>query len=153
MLDTCRKCGAEFDEMSPICPACFSSRAERSGAPQACLPSTTGSASAAPSVQEAPCGMGAHDVSKTSNTGKEDEAGVDNSVVQLPVSVLLASLIQNFELREKTAQKQRDHWEDEGKQSTANEWENRRQCWHIAVRELKAIARSAPSAAGASGGS
>jgi hypothetical protein len=59
---------------------------ERSEAAQRCLPSTTGSASAAPQEQgdvkrkTAP-------VAKQHGDGKaEDEAGVDNSVVQLPVS-------------------------------------------------------------------
>jgi hypothetical protein len=61
--------------------------AERSGAAQRCLPSTTGSPSVAPSVQKSSCGVSASEVAKSSITGKDGAPGVDNLVIRLPVSV------------------------------------------------------------------
>lgn len=71
-----------------IHPVCPSGASEAS--PARMSASTTGSASAAPSVQKPSCGMSVSGVSATSNTETEDEPGVVNSGVQLPVSDLFA---------------------------------------------------------------
>lgn len=53
MSEICHKCGCELDEMSPVCPGCFSSGAERSGVPQGCLPSAGCSSDARASDEQA----------------------------------------------------------------------------------------------------
>jgi len=90
----CANCGGKLNPKyqpsfnaagKPVHPFCCSGT-KRSGAAQRCLPSTTGSASAASNVKK-------HDLFYQCEDGKqlpigetEDGPGVDNSVVQLPVS-------------------------------------------------------------------
>ena len=93
MINTieCPECGATNQDDRERCYFCqysFSESAERSGVLQGCLPSATGSASNAASVQKSQCGMDGSEVSKPSDTRKEDGHGADSSVVQLPVSEL-----------------------------------------------------------------
>ena len=118
--------------------------------------SSSGSASAAPSVQEPSCGVSAPEVTKPSNTGKEDGPLDLSRAVQLPVSGLAAAvkieiaiLAKEIELMQLRGNESED---DPRRAETLRSFGN---ClWRHKRDLLKALAAaSAPSAAGASGGS
>ena len=93
MVKHCIKCNLEVPARELIegvltCPYCdfVLSGTERSGAAQRCLPSTTGSASAAAKLSESQCVRGSSKAQRPEIKKAGDETGVDNSVIQLPVS-------------------------------------------------------------------
>jgi len=123
--------------------------AERSGAAQRCLPSATGSASAAVEVGRTEILAGGAIEIWHPNQKAEDDPGADSSVVQLPVSdSVLEEILKEFSEREAAARRQREDWQRMNDPHEAALWKEEGLTWQTAILLIKKAKHRCHPAAG-----
>lgn len=127
-------------------------KAERSGVAQRCLPSATGSASAAPNTEQPPCVSVASALQATSHGKAEDGPVADSSSVQLPVSGS-AGVERELKIEWKRLYNNEKSAFENNLIQAAQAWRFYRWGIEKALEIVTKQPADAPSAAGASGGS